>query len=224
MTNYGFHVAKVIGQSTIKDNRLQVKILPYMEGIEDSKCPCFPSFFRDELYTGKEGEYVWVICDDEYSIGYVFGLANYNTYCDVTEENGESIYNKSMDGVNLSIPEDLRTEVTNNSIKVLNTALSLVNTKIEYWDNDCIHYIERSKGGKVIAYRNGTMYIFRPNEMIIKLGSNVIKLDSDSICMSSPNLKLQGDRVGLGKNPTAKVLINEVGTGMGAIPSEYVEA
>lgn len=224
MTNYGFHVAKVVGTATMTDNRLQVRVLPYMTDIEDSKCPCYPSFFKDSLYTGNIGDYVWVICDDEFSMGYVFGVANYNTYSDITVENGESVYNKSIEGINLSIPEELRSEISKQSSKVLSSSLSLLNTKVDYWDNDCIHYVERSNGGRVIAYRNGTMYIFRPSEMILKVGSNVIKIDTESISMVSSDIKIQGDRVGLGKNPTAKVLINEAGTGMGAIPSEYVEA
>lgn len=224
MTNYGFYVAKVVGTATMTDNRLQVRVLPYMADIEESKCPCYPSFFKDNLYTGNIGDYVWVICDDEFSVGYVFGLANYNTYSDMTTENGESVYNKSIEGINLSIPDDLRNEISKQSSKVMSSSLSLLNTKVDYWDNDCIHYIERSKGGRVIAYRNGTMYIFRPSEMILKVGSNVIKIDTESISMVSSDIKIQGDRVGLGKNPTAKVLINEAGTGMGAIPSSYVEA
>lgn len=225
MTNFGFHVAKVVETATMTDNRLQVKILPYMQDIDDEKCPYFPYFFRDEMYTGNKGDYVWVICDDEFTTGYVFGLANYNTYSDfATNESGESIFNKSVEGINLSIPEDLRSEISNQSSKVMTSSLSLLNTKVDYWDNDCIHYVERSNGGRVIAYRNGTMYVFRPNEMILKIGTCVIKLDSESISMVSPDIKVQGDRVGLGKNPTAKVLINEAGTGMGAIPSSYVEA
>ena len=50
---YSFYVAEIVEASTIDDNRLRIRVLPYMEGIPNEKCPCWPSFFRDELYTGK---------------------------------------------------------------------------------------------------------------------------------------------------------------------------
>ena len=224
MLNYGFHVAEVVEVASITDNRLKVKVLPYMKDIPDSKCPVWSSFFRDELYTGKVGDYVWVICDDEYSVGYVFGMANYTTYSDVTIKNGNSIFQKSTDGINLSIPQDLREEISSVSIKNLGTALSLNNVKVTYWNNDCIHYVEKSTGGKIQAYRNGSLYVFRPKELLIKIGDSVFRMDSESFSVSSGNIQLQSEKVRLGMNPTNAVLINDAGGGEGAVNSEYVKA
>lgn len=224
MAGYGFHVAKVVDTSAITDNRLQVKVLPFMEGIEDSKCPFWSSFFKDELYTGKKGDYVWVICDDEYSIGYVFGMANYTTYSDVTLENGQSVFQTSAEGISLSIPKELREKISSVSIKSTGMALSLENVKVTYWDDDCVHYVEKSTGGKIQAYRNGTLYIFRPDEFLVKIGNSIIRLNSDSFSVNSGAIQLESSKVRLGKNPTNAVLINDSGSGSGAIPSDYVKA
>ena len=231
MDNYGFHVAKVVSTATITDNRLQVKVLPYMDGIDDDKCPVWSSFFKDGLYTGQVGDYVWVICDDEYSVGYVFGMANYTTYSDVTTLDGDSIYQTSTDGISLSIPQDLRENITTSAKNLgllgSDETLSLSNTKVTYWDDNCIHYIEKNTGGSVQAYRNGTLYIFRPDVVIIKIGNTVFRMNGTNISFKSGDegeIQLQSPKVGLGKNPTNNVLINSAGSGVGAIPSEWVKA
>ena len=129
--DYGFYLAEVVSVSQPKDNRLGVRVLPYMEGIESSKCPVWPSFFKDELFTGKNGDLVWVICDDEFSLGYVFGVANYNTYPDVVDRtNSPTVYEKSTDGISLSIPTDLRAKISDYKISIDGFALSLDNVKV----------------------------------------------------------------------------------------------
>lgn len=224
--SYSFYIAKIIDTSTINDNRLKVRVLPYMDsaGIKDDECPLYPSFFRDEEYTGKIGEYVWVIANEDFSVGYIFGLANYNTYSDISTIEGNSIFETSADGENLSIPKTLRENISDNFSKEFGRGLSLENTKITYWDDNCIHYIERSTGGKVIAYRNGTFYIFRPDEFIVRIGSTKIKIDSEHFSTSSGNINLQSDYVGLGKKPSQNVLVNDGGSGVSAIKSDSVFA
>lgn len=222
---YSFYVAQVIEATTIDDNRLRVRVLPYMEGIPKEKCPCWPSFFRDELYTGKEGDYVWVICNDEFSLGYVFGLANYNTYGDVTTESGTSIFKTSRDGINLSIPEELRNTIMESSCKTLGTSLNLTDAKVTFWNDNCVHYVERSTGGFVIAFSNGTLYVFRPKEIILKIGNSdsAFRMDADTLSAVADTVKLQGE-VNLGKNPSANVLVSGAGSGVSSLKSSSVKA
>ena len=216
---YGFYLGQVVSVAADKDNRLGVRILPQMEGISSTKCPVWPSFFRDELYTGKMGDYVWVICDDEFSLGYVFGLANYNTYGDTDE------FEKSFDGISLSIPTELRKKISESMISVEGVALSLDNAKVTYWDDNCIHYIERSTGGKVIAFKSGSLYVFRQNEFIVKIGSAVLRLDAKSLSAVANTIGLQGDYVGLGNSESlGNVLVTTGVSALGAYPSKTVHA
>lgn len=216
---YGFYLAQVVTVSQEKDNRLGVRVLPHMEGIPSNKCPVWPSFFRDEMYTGKMGDFVWVICDDEFSLGYVFGLANYNTYPDI------SGFEKSSDKINLSIPSELRSKMSESMVSIEGVMLSLDNVKVTYWDDNCIHYIERSTGGKIIAYKSGSIYIFRQNECIIKIGPTIFKLDANGFSVVSDTIGLQGNYIGLGNSESlGHVLVTNGVSSLGAYPSKTVHA
>lgn len=223
---YGFYLAEVVNVSQSKDNRLGVRVIPHMNGIETSKCPFWPSFFKDELYTGKEGELVWVICDDEFSMGYVFGLANYNTYPDrLSTESGSSVFGESADGIALSIPVDLRNTMSKTLLSLKGLMLSLDNVKVTYWDKNCIHYIERSTGGMVIAYSSGSLYVFRQDEFIIKMGSSVLRMDAKSLNAVSDAINLQSESIGLGNSTSmGNVLVTNGSSAEGAYPSKVVRA
>ena len=216
---YGFYLGQVASVAADNDNRLSIRVLPQMEGIPATKCPAWPSFFRDELYTGKVGDYVWVICDDEFSLGYVFGLANYNTYAYVSE------FEKSFDGKNLSIPSDLRKKISESMVSIEGVALSLDNVKVTYWDDNCIHYIERDTGGKVIAFKSGSLYVFRQNEFIIKISKSVLRLDATSLSSVADTIKLQADYVGLGNQESlGHVLVTNGSSALSGYPSKTVHA
>ena len=229
--SYSFYVGKIVEVATPDDNRLRVRILPHMQegNIRDEECPVYPSFFRDEFYTGRVGDYVWVAADEEFSLGYVFSLANFNTYPDKTKlDDSSSAYLKSADGVDLSIPADLRSEISKNSIELYAKDLSLSDCKITYWDSNCIHYIERATGGKISAFRNGTVYIERPDEFILAVGGksgSIIKVTASGIDISSKgSIALQSDSVNLGINPTQSVLVNSGNSADCAVPSDFVKA
>ena len=224
---YGFYIAEIVNVAQPKDNRLGVRIYPHMKGISASKCPVWPSFFRDSLLTGKEGDLVWVICDDEFSMGYVFGLANYNTYPDIVDDSGHpTVFEKSLDNIPLSIPTDLETNISKAYADVDGMYLSLNNVKVTYWDKNCIHYIERDTGGKIIAFNSGSLYIFRQNEFIVKIGKSVLKLDSASLAaVAEKSIKLHSDFVGLGNEESkGNVLVTNGVSGLGAFPSKSVHA
>lgn len=221
---YGFYLARIVGTAKSKDSRLTVKILPQMEGISDIDCPVWPSFFKDSLYTGKKGDLVWVICDDEFSLGYVFGLANYNTYSEVTDAESNA-FEKTVDGVALSLPADLIQAISEASVSIDAVHLNLNNAKVTYWDDDCIHYIERDSGGKVIAFRAGTLYIFRKDEFLVKIGTNVIKMDASGIGLTGGRVLLQSDYIGLGNGKcNGNVLVTRGTDGSGAYAAEAVHA
>lgn len=222
---YGFYLAEIVDVAQPKDNRVGVRILPHMKDIDKSECPLWPSFFKDSLYTGKTGELVWVLCSDDFSIGYVFGPANYTTYPDIVDSEENTVFYKSRDNISLSMPEELVKPVTSSAAKVLGRYLSLDNVKVVYWDDNCVHYIERDTGGKIIAFKTGSFYIFRQNEMVIKIGDTVLKLDASSLSAAAKSINLQGERVGLGSGEkTAKILMTNGESAEGAFTSKSVFA
>lgn len=224
---YGFYLAEIVSVAQPKDNRLGVRVYPYMKGIASSKCPVWPSFFRDQLLTGKNGDLVWVICDDEFSTGYVFALANYNTYPDIVDRTGSpTVFEKSSDGIQLSIPTDLTDKISSAYADVDGMYLNMSNIKVTYWDENCIHYIERDTGGMIIAFKSGTLYVFKQDEFIIKIGKSILKLDSSSLsAVAQKSIKLQSDYVGLGNAESkGNVLVTNGVGGLASYTSKSVHA
>ena len=64
-------------------NYYQVRVLPDMNDIEDVDpesgdliLPRYPAFFADDHHAYKPGETVWIVCDDDYHVGFIVGLAS----------------------------------------------------------------------------------------------------------------------------------------------------
>ena len=223
--SYGLYIAKIVGVCSSTDNRLQIRILPQMSTLDENLCPKWPSFFKDELYTGLKGDLVWCICDDEFNNGYVLGLANYNTYGD-DEYSQITSENKT---INLSIPkEELQDKIQDYSVKLLAQKLDFTDIKVTYWGDSSIHFIERSTGGFIIAFSSGSMLIMRNSEFIVHMGNengSTFKMDLSGISMSSKDsVKIQAPYIGLGENPTGNVLVTNGESSEGGYVSNYVEA
>lgn len=233
MDNYGLYIAKVVGTSSDEDSRLQVKVLPFMEDIEDGSCPKWPFFFKDELYSGKANELVWVVCDDHFNIGFILGPTNYTTY--ISGEYSSTTINGNK--VTLSISQKNLLDAITKSAKVTgalaiggdsNSNFSTTDMKVSYWSSSCIHFVDRKNGGLVIAYSNGSILVMSPSKFFVHIGSSsrgaTIKMDSEGFNVCGSSVKLQGDYVGLGKSPKGKILVTEGATAEGGKPSSSVEA
>lgn len=197
-----------------------------MTDIDNSQCPRFSYFFRDELFTGKEGDLVWCVCDNDFNIGYILGLANYTTYTDdvfTTTTIGQST-------INLSIPSTLKEKVRSASLNLKSKEFDFTDIKVTHWNDTSIHFVERSTGGFIVAYSIGSMLIMRPDEFYVHIGTgspdsgSSFKIDLNGIGFSSPNIKLQSPAVSLGNNPAGKVLITNGASAEAASVSNYVEA
>lgn len=63
-------------------NHFQVRVLPEMNGIEDKDAngdlilPYYPTFFANDQYAYSTGETVWVVCDPDFNVGFIVGLAS----------------------------------------------------------------------------------------------------------------------------------------------------
>ena len=160
--SYGLYLAQVIGATRENDSRIQIRVVPQMNDLPKGMCPRWPFFFKDECLIGSTGDLVWVVCNDDFSQGYILGTANYNTYA---EDNDFSKY---------SVPKDLRTSITASFGSLGMNKFNFRDLKVTYWNEDCIHVIEKSTGGVVYAYRNGSLFVFRNNEfMIIKIRNGI---------------------------------------------------
>ena len=98
--------------------------------------------------------------------------------------------------------------------------------KVTYWNEDCIHLIEKSTGGVIYAYRNGSLFVFRNNEFIVKIKDGAIfKMSESGISMSaSGNILLDSRDVGLGKSPERSVVVTSGSADKVVSTSSFVRA
>lgn len=224
--SYGLYIASIVGVCTSEDSRLQVRILPQMTDISSERCPRFPYFFKDELFTGKNGDLVWCVCDDEFNVGYILGLANYNTYTDDTF----TTTTKGNTTINLSLPTDLKESVKNTCLALKGETLDFTDLKVTHWNDTSIHFVERNSGGFIIAYSTGSILIMRPTEFFVHIGPGKVdsgssfKLDLNGVSFAGSSIKLESEQIGLGKSPSGKVLVTNGASAEAATTSKYVEA
>ena len=213
--SYGIYIAQVVGVANSGDDRLQVRVLPQMQNymtLPDDQCPKWSFFFRDEFYTGTgaANDYVWVICNDDFSVGYILGAANYTTY------SSESTLYKQK-----SIPSDLAKAIKESIATLRGEQYSFKNLKVTFWNNDSIHFIERSTGGSIIAFRNGTLYIARPDEFAIVMGETKFTMSKQKgISLSGTSIKLGSNDVFIGNKADGKILVTTGVTGNDARASD----
>ena len=213
--SYGIYIAQVVGVANSGDDRLQVRVLPQMQNymtLPDDQCPKWSFFFRDEFYTGTgaANDYVWVICNDDFSVGYILGAANYTTY------SSESTLYKQK-----SIPSDLTKAIQESIATLRGEQYSFKNLKVTFWNNDSIHFIERSTGGSIIAFRNGTLYIARPDEFAIVMGETKFTMSKQKgISLSGTSIKLGSNDVFIGNKADGKILVTTGVTGNDARASD----
>ena len=213
--SYGIYIAQVVGVANSGDDRLQVRVLPQMQNymtLPDDQCPKWSFFFRDEFYTGTgaANDYVWVICNDDFSVGYILGAANYTTY------SSESTLYKQK-----SIPSDLTKAIKESIATLRGEQYSFKNLKVTFWNNDSIHFIERSTGGSIIAFRNGTLYIARPDEFAIVMGETKFTMSKQKgISLSGTSIKLGSNDVFIGNKADGRILVTTGVTGSDARASD----
>lgn len=221
--SYGIYLASLASDAGLStnDDRLRVKIIPQMNNFKSEECPLWSFFFKDQIITGKAGDLVWVVCDDEFSAGYILGYANYTTY----ETDTFTSFKKLNESISLSIPESLRKVLTTTSIKVVGHEIDLANVKVTFWNDNCIHFVERSTGGFIIVFRTGTIYVLRPDACYLSIGGAVtLKIDSEGIELGGKNIHISGDYVGLGRNPSGNVLITNGQQSDASVVSDTVKA
>lgn len=84
--------AKLYKQLRYGDDRLQVRILPYMADVPENELdnlPKYPPFFKGEFPNGKsevehgkeEASLLWVMATSDFTVGYVLGPASYFPGC-----------------------------------------------------------------------------------------------------------------------------------------------
>ena len=206
---YSIYLARIEGAASAEDSRIQVRVLPDMEDMERDVLPMWPHFFRNESITGKPGALVWVLSNEEYTTGYILGYANFFSWRDEYEE--------------ASIPAELYEVLDNANIELQGKIMNYSDIQVTFWNENTLHFIERSTGASIIAYRSGTIYTVSPGLVDVTVGNSIFRITPEEIILSAANIRIEGE-IKLGTNPQGKVFVSG-GTGGGnSVPSRDVWA
>jgi hypothetical protein len=204
------YLAEIVAIASNKDSRTQVRVLPHMQGIIKEHLPIWPSFFANHIITGKVGDLVWVIANEDFSVGYVLGYASMSTETGLYEA--------------ISIPSKLFDTLSNIHLELKGTLLNYRDIIITHYSEFSIEFFQRKDGTHIIAFTNGTLHIVRPNEITMIVGSSSFSIKNGEISMDAVSLKLGGKSVQLGKMPTGQVLVTDGASSTSGRASTSVKA
>jgi len=212
---YGVHIAEIVGIAGDNNFRMKVRVLPHMSEISDDYLPIWPNFFKGKGITGKVGELVWCLTNEEFTMGYILGMVAAYTYSGSYADD--------------SIPKTLLDRLDDIQVDLSGKLLNYRNIEVTFWNQTSVHFVERETGTSIIAFATGSLHIMKDEEFMVAIGdgksetTSMIKMTADEIVFSSKNIRLQGS-IKLGNNPQGKVLVTPGVLGRNGLPATDVWA
>lgn len=192
------YIAEIVAVASTKDDRVQVRVLPQMRDLSKDYLPVWPSFFKNSIITGNVGDLVWVVANEEFTIGYILGYANMYTDSSNYEEG--------------TIPPKLFDKISNLHVSLKGTLLNYRDIIVTHYNEISISFFQRKDGATITAFTNGTLSVVRPNEITFVVGSSILSIKDGEIALNAKNLKLGGKSVQLGDCPSGNVLVTDGGS------------
>ena len=194
------YLAIIEGTATPDDFRLTVRPLPDMKLIMDiGTLPRFPFFFGNKAYTGKIGELVWITSNSEFTMGFVMGLVSKFSWKD--------------DYSSQSISTDVFEKIRNVYVSLKGVIFPFSDLEVTYWDNTCIHAVDRRDGRLIIGYSSGSINIISKDEVLFMVGgdnafkNSVLQITKDTISIKAETIYINGEEVYLGRNIYGPVVV-----------------
>ncbi len=197
------YLAIVEGTATEDDFRLTVRPLPQMKLIMDiGVLPRFPFFYGNKAYTGKIGELVWIVANSEFTMGYVMGLV--------------SKYSWEDDYSSQSVTKDTFEKIRNAYITLKDVIIPFSDLEVTYWDNTCIHAVDRRDGRLIIGFNSGSINIIGKDEVLLMVGDEehprkkaLIHLTKDTLTLKADNVYVNGESVYLGRHAYGPLVVSQ---------------
>lgn len=159
-------------------NYFQVRVMPEMADIYDMDVesnglilPWYPNFFGDCDHAYQEGDLVWVVCEEDFSVGYIVGFAQSPAGTDISSFMYLLGSAEALAGLSQSAVNDI--SIQKMSDKCL-TFLNVKSGRVATIYNSKIVYIYGEDGS--IFSTNGSSYIM----LVDKEGNLTLKGNSKS--------------------------------------------
>jgi hypothetical protein len=194
---YELHRAQVHAQATEKDPRLTVQVVSYMDNILDPNAlPRYPFFLKNSFFNFKLDTWVWVLCSDDFHIGYILGQSN--------------IFSEtSSDYPNLTS----RISTINDAALAVGAGFnSFTDLYFMYVDDNLIEAVNSKTGTKISYNSTGSIFIHSSRGIFIKYGESRFELNDKEINLKATNIRLDG-KVALGNGPQSKYVLASTNPG-----------
>ena len=158
-----------------------------------------------------------MICNKEFTLGYILGEAN-----ETTLNIGQGVFEEN------SISENLLEDINKDNKSSFNSTTKEIdpyNSVVTYWDKDCAHFINKSDGSLTVCYRNGSIFKASKSSMYMSVGSSVLNIDESGIALKADRISLTSPNVQLGNSNQGYVMVSGGSTsGKNAVTSTCVQA
>jgi hypothetical protein len=190
------------------DDRLQLQILPELQGIDDEEMddlPKYPPFIKGTVITGRshkedgdKAEYVWVLCTPDLQLGYVLGKSN--VFGEPNKKYPDSYSWKDVKSFlreRRALPDDFDYK----HLQVTNWVTSDKGGMI-----NCFNYLT---GDWVLLNTSGTILTIQQKKIYLRVGTpapggafpvafSAITMTQDKIHVKTPNFELDATDAILG--------------------------
>lgn len=234
-TELKIYKARVYKDLGVKDNRLQVRILPHQENIpieEEENLPIFPCFFSDQVlkfFTEKadgnaKATIIAVVATEDFQIGWILGPLNPTETNSSSQQSNVYPFEEIVKYLNKvqGLPEKWRPE----NVVVTHYHSYLENNSTEY---GLIDMYNKVTGDKVTMLTSGVVFVLSRNKILLRCGVgdqtnpmagkqfSSISIEPHQVKVSTPKFIVDADKVQLGNNG-----LNVLGTVGGIVPT-YAE-
>ena len=203
--------AKIYDNCKEGDDRIQVRVLPYMALIPDSDLehlPKYPPFFKGQVIRGftekddgpDKASLVFILANTDFTFGYVMGLAN--------DFPGPGKDDVLLDSYNFS---RLKAFLTQRGIdtSTFNYNHIIVQAMSSSDEGGLIEMYNFRTGEKFIVNRSGTCIVMSQNKIYLRVGSpaeigipsfSKLEMTPNSISMKAKVINIDGEFVKLGNH------------------------
>jgi len=206
-----FRKARIYKCMGPEDDRLQVQVLPELQGIDEEEMddmPIYPSFYKGTVIVGKDyvthgdsAEFVWVICTADLQVGYILGKSN--------------IFGKMNEPYAGSYSyKDIRDYIAQR--QALPADFDYKHLMVTQWTStdqggmfQCYNYMT---GDWFLLNTSGSIITVQQQMIYMRVGTppdppesgpaafSAITITSDILTLKSPNIVLDGQEVSLGSH------------------------
>lgn len=206
--------ARIYDNGKDGDDRIQVRIIPYMIEYEDSECgdlPRYPALFKGHVFNGyternpnpltKKADEVFVLATNDWTYGYVVGYANMFYNCSSTP------YQDSYGFMNI------QSYLSTRGLDAIDYDSIVVDNWLNTDEGGYIEFHNFKTGDKYIINASGNCFAILSDRIYIRAGSpngtknggngnpfSTIVMTNTDVTIKTKNFSIDAEKISLGKH------------------------